>query len=159
MIRLNRLKSSDLITRLSFQVRIYMIIDTHCHIYSSEMENAEEIIKEAQENDIYIILNGIDPKSNEEVLELSKNHDNVYAALGYYHTLADEITDEDITVLDNQLDNDNVIAVGEIGLDYYERKDNKDKQKKLFERMLSLAEKHQLPVIVHSYRNRWTNHP
>ena len=139
-----------MITRLSFQVRINMIIDTHCHIYSSEMENAEEIIREAQENDIYIILNGIDTKSNEEVLELSKNHENVYAALGYYHTLADEITDEDITVLDNQLDDDNVIAVGEIGLDYYDRKDNKDKQKELFERMLNLAEKHQLPVIVHS---------
>ena len=78
-----------------------MIIDTHCHIYSSEMENAEEIIREAQENDIYIILNGIDTKSNEEVLELSKNHENVYAALGYFHTLADEITDEDTEEKEN----------------------------------------------------------
>lgn len=127
-----------------------MIIDTHCHIYHSEMENAEEIIKEALENDISIILNGIDQKSNEEVLELSKNHDNVYAALGYFHTLADEITDEDISLLDKQLESDNVIAIGEIGLDYYERKDNKDKQKELFEKMLNLAEKHNLPVIVHS---------
>ena len=65
-----------------------MIIDTHCHIYNSEMENAEEIIREAQENDIYIILNGIGPKSNEEVLELSNRYDNVYAALGYFYTLA-----------------------------------------------------------------------
>ncbi len=127
-----------------------MIIDTHCHIYHSEMENAEEIIKEALKNDISIILNGIDQKSNEEVLELSKNHDNVYAALGYFHTLADEITDEDISLLDKQLESDNVIAIGEIGLDYYERKDNKDKQKELFEKMLNLAEKHNLPVIVHS---------
>ena len=127
-----------------------MIIDTHCHIYNSEMENAEEIIREAQENDIYIILNGIDQKSNEEVLELSNRYDNVYAALGYFYTLADEICNEDISLLDSQLDNDKVIAVGEIGLDYYDRKDNKDKQKELFERMLGLAEKHNLPVIVHS---------
>ena len=127
-----------------------MIIDTHCHIYHSKIENAEEIIKEALKNDIYIILNGIDPKSNEEVLELSKNHENVYAALGYFHTLADGITDQDIALLDKQLKNEKVIAVGEIGLDYYERKDNKDKQKELFEKMLTLSEEHNLPVIVHS---------
>ena len=48
-----------------------MIIDTHCHIYKSEMENAEEIIREAAEMDIHVILNGTDPQSNIEVLELS----------------------------------------------------------------------------------------
>ena len=127
-----------------------MIIDTHCHIYASEMENAEEIIKEALKNDICLILNGTDKLSNKEVLELSAKYDNAYAALGYFHTLADEITDEDIDLLDSQLENDKVVAVGEIGIDYYHGKDNKDKQKELFEKMLDLAEKHDLPVIVHS---------
>ena len=127
-----------------------MIIDTHCHIYNSEMENAEEIIKEAQKNNIILILNGTDLKSNEEALELSEDYENVYAALGYFYTLADEITDEDILLLDNQLKKDKVIAVGEIGLDYYKGKENKDKQIELFEKMLTLAEKHELPIIVHS---------
>ena len=114
------------------------------------MENAEETIKESLENDMVLILNGTDLKSNEEVLKLAETHENVYAALGYFHTMADEITDDGISLLDNQLDNDKVIAVGEIGLDYYHGKDNKDKQKELFERMLDLAEAHDLPVIVHS---------
>ena len=127
-----------------------MIIDTHCHIYNSEMENAEEIIKEAQKNNIILILNGTDLESNEEALKLSEDYENVYAALGYFYTLADEITDEDIAILDNQLKKDKVIAVGEIGLDYYKGKENKDKQIELFEKMLTLAEKHNLPVIVHS---------
>lgn len=127
-----------------------MIIDTHCHIYTSEMENAEEIIKEAAENDILMILNGTDPKSNNEILELSGKYENVYAALGYFYSFADEITDDDISLLDRQLSNDKVIAVGEIGIDYYQGKDNKDSQKELFEKMLKLAEKHSLPVIVHS---------
>ena len=127
-----------------------MIIDTHCHIYNSEMENAEEIIKEAQKNNIILILNGTDLESNEEALKLSEDYENVYAALGYFYTLADEITDEDILLLDNQLKKDKVIAVGEIGLDYYKGKENKDKQIELFEKMLNLAEKHNLPVIVHS---------
>ncbi len=126
-----------------------MIIDTHCHIYKSEMENAEEIIKEAAKRDIHIILNGTDSKSNNEILELSKKYENVYAALGYFYTLADEITDEDISLLDKQLNSDKVIAVGEIGIDYYHGKDNKDKQIELFEKMIDLAEKHNLPVIVH----------
>lgn len=127
-----------------------MIIDTHCHIYNSEIENAEEIIKECKKNNIYMILNGIDPKSNKEILELSKKYDNVYAALGYDHSVVNDITEEDISLLDEQLNNDKVIAVGEIGLDYYWVKDNKDKQKELFEKMLNLAEKHNLPVIVHA---------
>ena len=127
-----------------------MIIDTHCHIYTSEMENAKEIIKEAQKNDICLILNGTDLKSNKEILELSSKYDNVYGALGYFYTLADEISKEEIDLLDSQLNNDKIIAVGEIGLDYYHTKENKDSQKELFEKMLDLAEKHNLPVIVHS---------
>lgn len=130
-----------------------MIIDTHCHVYNSEMENAEEIIREAAYNDIHLILNGTDPLSNKEVLELSSKYENVHAALGYFHSFADVISDEDIFLLDNQLDNDNVVAVGEIGLDYYHTKDNKDKQMELFEKMLNLAEKHDLPVIVHSRKS------
>ena len=130
-----------------------MIIDTHCHIYSSEMENAEEIIKEALKNDIHIILNGTDPSSNREVLELSGKYKNAYAALGYLYSFADDVTDEDISLLNKQLNHDNVVAVGEIGLDYYHTKDNKDKQIELFEKMLNLAEKHDLPVIVHSRKS------
>ena len=130
-----------------------MIIDTHCHIYESEMENADQIIRKAAENDITVILNGTDPLSNGEVLELSRRHENAYAALGYFHTFAGRITDDDISLLDSQLESDKVIAVGEIGLDYYHGKDNRDKQIELFEKMLALGEKHGLPVIVHSRKS------
>ena len=130
-----------------------MIIDTHCHIYNSEMENAEEIIKETAKNDIHIILNGTDPQSNREILELSSKHENVHAALGYLYTFADEATDEDILSLDSQLKNEKVVAVGEIGIDYYHTKNNKGRQKDLFEKMLELAERHSLPVIVHSRKS------
>ena len=64
-----------------------MIIDTHCHIYNSEMENAEEMIKEAQKNNIILILNGTDLKSNEEALKLSEDYENVYAALDTFTLL------------------------------------------------------------------------
>ena len=127
-----------------------MIIDTHCHIYISEYEKAEEIIKECKDNNISIILNGIDKKSNEEVLELANKYDNVYAAIGYDHSVVNKINNQDIELLESQLKNDKVIAIGEIGLDYYWVKDNKEKQKELFEKQLKLAEKYNLPVIIHS---------
>ena len=130
-----------------------MIIDTHCHIFKSEMENAEGIIKQAAKNDIHMILNGTNPQTNKEVLELSGKYENVHAAIGYFPLFADEISDEDILLLDSQLNDDNVVAVGEIGLDYYHTKDNKVKQKELFEKMLDLAQKHDLPVIVHSRKS------
>ena len=117
------------------------------------MENAEEIIRQAAENDIHMIVNGTDPSSNSEILELAARYDNVHAALGYLYPFADEVTDDDISLLDRQLDNDNVIAVGEIGLDYYHTKENKDVQKRLFENMLDLAQKHNLPAIVHSRKS------
>ena len=136
-----------------FKWGFFMIVDTHCHIYNSEMENAEEIINEAAKRDIHITLNGTDPLSNLEVLELAGKYDNVHAALGYLYSFADDVSDEDISLLDSQLSDGNVVAVGEIGLDYYHTKENKDNQKELFEKMLGLAEKHGLPVIVHSRKS------
>lgn len=127
-----------------------MIIDTHCHIYYNECENAEEIIKECEKQNIKIILNGIDKESNKQVLELSKKYDNVYAAIGYDHSVVNKITNDDINLLEEQIKNNDIVAIGEIGLDYYWVKNNKDKQKELFIKQIDLAIKYSLPIIVHS---------
>ena len=119
-------------------------------MYKSEYANAEEIIKKCKNENIKMILNGIDKDSNIEVLELSRKYDNVYAAIGYDHSIVDEITDEDITLLENQIKSNKVVAIGEIGLDYYWIKDNKEKQKELFIKQIDLANKYNLPIIVHS---------
>ena len=129
------------------------MVDTHCHVYDSEMKDAREIIEEALQSNIHMILNGTDPSSNREVLELAGEYDNVHAALGFLYTFADDVDEGDIDLLDLQLEDENVIAVGEIGLDYYHGKENRDAQIHLFNRMLELAEKHDLPVIVHSRKS------
>lgn len=127
-----------------------MIIDTHCHMYFSECSNAEEIIKKCKDENIKIILNGIDKESNKQVLELSNKYDNVYAAIGYDHSVVNKVKEEDFILLEEQIKSDKVVAVGEIGLDYYWVKDNKEKQKELFIKQIDLAIKYNLPVIVHS---------
>lgn len=127
-----------------------MIIDTHCHIYYNECKNAEQILQKCKENNIIVILNGIDKESNKQVIELSKKYDNVYAAIGYDHSVVDKIGKEELLLLENQIKENNVVAIGEIGLDYHWIKNNKEKQKELFISQLNLAEKYKLPVIVHS---------
>lgn len=127
-----------------------MIIDTHCHIYYNEYKNAEQILQKCKENNIIVILNGIDKESNKQVIELSKKYDNVYAAIGYDHSVVDKIGKEELLLLENQIKENNVVAIGEIGLDYHWIKNNKEKQKELFIAQLNLAEKYNLPVIVHS---------
>jgi TatD DNase family protein len=127
-----------------------MLIDTHAHTYYLEDENADEILKECQRNNIKVILNGIDKESNKQVIELSKKFNNVYAAIGYDHSVVNKITDEDLKLLEEQIKIEKIVAIGEIGLDYYWTKDNKEQQKDLFIKQLDLAKKYDLPVIIHS---------
>lgn len=128
-----------------------MFTDTHCHIYKEYYENIDEILKNAKENKINrMINNGCDKKSNSEVLELIGKYENMYGALGIHPENVEEYIQEDIKLIEKQLNHKKVIAIGEIGLDYHYTKENKEKQKKLLEEQLSLAERYQLPVIIHS---------
>lgn len=126
------------------------IIDTHCHLYPSEMNNAEEIIIECASNNISVILNGVDIASNNEIIELSKKYDNVYAAIGLNYDQVDTFTDDDLVLLEEQIKNNKIVALGEIGIDYHWTKENSDKQVYYFKKQLELAKKYDLPVIVHS---------
>ena len=77
---------------------------------------------------------------------------NIYITLGYHPEYANDINDEDLILLEKQIseNKDKIVGIGEIGLDYYYQKDNKDQQKKLFESQINLAKKYNLPIIVHS---------
>ena len=126
------------------------IIDTHCHLYPSEIQNAEDIIKECASNNISVILNGVDIASNNEILELSKKYDNVYAAIGLNYDQIDTFTDDDLVLLEEQIKNNMIVALGEIGIDYHWTKENSEKQIYFFKKQLELAKKYDLPVIVHA---------
>ena len=125
------------------------MIDTHCHLFRSYYENLDNLIVKLKENNIYCIVNGCEYFSNIESVELS-NNDNIYAAVGYQPTELDNIGDDYIEVLEGMLDNNKVVAIGEIGLDYYWNKDNRNIQIEVFKKQLELASKYNLPVIIHS---------
>ena len=128
-----------------------MFTDTHCHIYKEYYENIDDIINSSiNKNITRWINNGCSNSSNKEVLKLIDKYPNMYGALGIHPEEVDNYNDSDLKFIEDNLINKKVIAIGEIGLDYYYTKDNKDKQIKLFEYQLSIAEKYNLPVIIHS---------
>ena len=129
-----------------------MYIDTHCHILKEEYSNIDELITECKLKNVNkIIISGCELNNIEESIEISNKYENIYLSLGYHPSEASKITNIDIENLKNKIiQNKKVVAIGEIGLDYYWSKDNKKKQKKLFNCMLNLAEELNLPVVIHS---------
>lgn len=119
-----------------------MYIDTHCHILKEEYSNIDELITECKLKNVNkIIISGCELNNIEESIEISNKYENIYLSLGYHPSEASKITNIDIENLKNKIiQNKKVVAIGEIGLDYYWSKDNKEEQKKLFNCMLNLAE-------------------
>ena len=126
------------------------MIDTHCHVYEEEMSDYKEIIEECDKQDISMIVNAVDIGSSKDIISLSKTYKNVYAAIGLNYDTIDRVEEKDLIELEKLIKNEKIVAIGEIGLDYYWTKDNKDKQIKYFKAQLKLAKEYDLPVIVHA---------
>ena len=129
-----------------------MFTDTHCHLYNEYYEEGIDSIYEKMEQSKInrVINNGCDAKSNKEVIELLGKYNWMYGAIGIHPESADTYTKEDLKYVEEHINDPKVVAIGEIGLDYYWTKDNKKKQKELFEYQLALAERVNKPVIIHS---------
>ncbi|MEW6063112.1 MAG: TatD family hydrolase [Nanoarchaeota archaeon] len=131
-----------------------VLIDVHCHLsYLPINSYVDKIIKRAIKNNVVAIINcGTEEKSNRESLELAKKYNIVKAALGFYPTYCEEISEEEF---DKEIEfieknKDKIIALSEIGLDYKNPDTNKEKQRKCFEKFIQLSEKIKKPLIVHS---------
>lgn len=135
-----------------------ILVDVHAHLDYPDFENnLDEVIKRARKSGVKaIIANGVSPESNRKVLEIAKKYDIVQAALGVYppDALSKEINTKISVDIDKELEFlekniKDIIAIGEIGLDYQNVED-KEMQKQIFIKQLEFAKKHDLPVIVHS---------
>ena len=129
-----------------------MYIDTHCHLSKEDYVDIDLVIKENISAGVSkIIVSGCTKKDILEAIELSSKYDSIYLTIGYHPSEVDEITDEDLLLLEEQIKScSKVVGVGEIGLDYHYGKENVDLQKSLFRKQMSLARKLKLPVVIHS---------
>lgn len=127
------------------------MIDTHCHISCDDYDDINSLILKLVNAGIKkVIVNGYDMKSNLEVLSLVNKYDIVYGALGFHPNELDSFNDEDITFLEDHINDDKIVAIGEIGLDYHYDGYDKNKQIYAFKKQLDIAKKNKKPIIVHS---------
>lgn len=129
-----------------------MIFDTHAH-YDDEAfnEDREQLIDEISGSQIGKIVNvGANLATSKNSVDLSEKYDFFYAAVGVHPDDAAEVTDEGIERIKELAKGKKVVAIGEIGLDYYWNKENSDIQKSAFKRQIELARELSLPIIVHS---------
>lgn len=125
------------------------LIDTHSHIDMIDVDS-ELIIQEAREFGVEkIIVPSADRSSFEKVLDLSQKYDEVYCALGIHPSEVLKSKDEDYELIKEWSKNEKVVAVGEIGLDYYWDKTFVEEQKKSFERQIKISQELNLPILIH----------
>lgn len=125
-----------------------MLFNTHSHI-NDKTENIEEILKECKELNVQnIVAVGYDFSSSIRAIELAKEHEMIYAACGLQ---PEEIlkNQNSLQEFEKLIENPNCVAIGEIGLDYYYGKENKENQLKWFEDFLKLACNYKKPIIIH----------
>lgn len=129
-----------------------MIFDTHAHYDDRQFEDdREELLGVMQENGIgWIVDAGSDIASWDKIEELTKRYPFVYGAIGVHPDEVGELDEEKMQRMERLLAKEKMVAVGEIGLDYYWEKENRDLQKEWFIRQLELARRLDLPVIIHS---------
>lgn len=128
-----------------------MYFDTHVHLNSEKYENIDLIVENAIKNGVSkMIVVGYDIETSQKALEIASNFDFIYAAVGIHPSEVKNAKISDLDAIEAMLNNTKVVAVGEIGLDYYWDKENKPQQKDFFEAQIKLAAKYDLPIIVHS---------
>lgn len=129
-----------------------MIFDTHAH-YDDEAfdEDRDELLAGLREHGIEAVTNvGASIKTSESTLKLAEKYPYVYGAIGVHPNETGELNEESLNWLKEQSGHEKIVAIGEIGLDYYWDEPDHETQKVWFVRQLDLAKQVKLPVIIHS---------
>jgi TatD DNase family protein len=130
-----------------------MLIDTHCHLnFDRYDEDRDDLLTRAANAGVTQVVNpGIDLDSSRAGIALSQQYDGVYAAVGVHPNSTANWSDDWLAIFEQMAtENTKVVAIGEIGLDYYWDKSPKDVQAKAFRAQLGLAAHLELPVIIHN---------
>lgn len=129
-----------------------MLFDTHTHINVEQFKGEEkEAISRARDNQVSgMAVVGFDMETISKSLELSRDHEGVYSIIGWHPTEAARYTDDIEKMLMEQLQGDRIVAMGEMGLDYYWDTAPKNVQHDAFRRQLRVAKELNLPVSIHN---------
>jgi TatD DNase family protein len=131
-------------------------IDTHAHLQEPEFaEDADAVILRAREAGVStLVLPAVDLASSRDGLELARRHEGVHATAGYHPHEASRLDGASLAAVEGLLEDERVVAVGEIGLDFYRMHSPREAQVAALDAMLALAERRAMPVVVHC-RDAW----
>lgn len=131
------------------------MIDTHCHIDFEEFDDdREDVIKRAKDKLDHVIVSGYSNESNMKVLQLSKDYEGfIYPTFGFHPVSSQNASEEDLKIAHENIRNnlDSILAVGEVGMDYYYVTDKalRERQQEIFKSFLELANEYKVPIVMH----------
>lgn len=129
-----------------------MLFDTHAHLNATQFsEDVEQVIERARAEGVsHIVVVGFDRPTIQRAMGLAEEYPFIYAAVGWHPVDAIHMTDEDLVMIERLAAHPKVVALGEMGLDYYWDQSPKDVQKEVFRKQIRLAKKVKLPIIIHN---------
>lgn len=126
-----------------------MFIDTHMHLGDSI--SIPELLKRCHEVNVdKLILCLCEKDEIAKYIDVAKEYEEIYLAIGYHPDYTDSFEEEDLLYLEEMAKNDKVVAIGEIGLDFHYGKENEEKQIMMFRKQLELAKRINKPVVIHT---------
>lgn len=128
------------------------LIDTHCHIDFPEFDaDRDAVIRKANDSGIEYIINvGSSIERSRNSVSLAKKYNCVYACVGIHPHEADTFGNDVVGLIKEMASSAKIVAIGEIGLDYYKNYSAQDRQRVLFEALLGVSRDLNLPVVLHS---------
>ena len=128
-----------------------MFFDTHAHLDDDRFsDDRETVIEKIKEDGVSLVVNiGASLESSKDSIALAEKYDFIYAAVGIHPSDTDKIFDADLETIKEMTSHEKVVAIGEIGLDYYYEDPERDIQKGWFKKQLELAKKLGMPYIIH----------
>lgn len=138
-----------------------MFTDTHCHLYFDRFDaDREDVLRRADEEDVgRILVPGIDLQTSVMAVDLARRYEILFAAVGVHPNDSLSWTDDSLDNLRILAKQPKVVAIGEIGLDYYWESAPKDVQKHVFNEQLELAMEYELPIVIHVRDRDLANSP
>lgn len=128
------------------------LVDTHCHLDFNVFNNdREEILFTARKNGIVRILNpAVDILSSQAIVKMVQKFEDIFAAVGVHPNDSSCWDEDSLRIIESLAGEKKVVAVGEIGLDYYRDRAPRDLQRRVFLKQLGLARSVGLPVVIHT---------
>ncbi|MDR6555165.1 TatD family hydrolase [Paenibacillus qinlingensis] len=129
-----------------------MLTDSHTHLNAEQFkDDQEEVIQRALEAGVTRIVNvGFNRETIPSSIELAEKYDFIYTTVGWHPVDAIDMMPGDLEWIESLCQHEKVVAIGEIGLDYYWDKSPKDVQQRVFREQIRLARKLGMPIVIHN---------